>query len=68
LEKIDGHLQGYIKTMTLLGRSFGITSDHSKDSEEGTKGTAEDGEEPKEPKRVRVIRGESSSRMGSPRI
>ncbi|KAJ2863430.1 hypothetical protein GGH94_003600 [Coemansia aciculifera] len=68
LEKIDGHLQGYIKTMTLLGRSFGIASDHSKDSEEGTKGTAEDGEEPKEPKRVRVIRGESSSRMGSPRI
>ncbi|KAJ2046493.1 THO complex subunit 5 [Coemansia sp. S16] len=68
LEKIDGHLQGYIKTMTLLGRSFGVTNEHSKDSEEGAKGTTEDGEEPKEPKRVRVIRGESSSRMGSPRI
>ncbi|KAJ2335950.1 THO complex subunit 5 [Coemansia sp. RSA 2671] len=68
LEKIDGHLQGYIKTMTLLGRSFGITSDHSKDAEEGAKDAADDGEEPKEHKRVRAVREEGSSRIGSPRV
>ncbi|KAJ2809886.1 THO complex subunit 5 [Coemansia furcata] len=67
LEKIDGHLQGYIKTITLLGRSLGIAGDHSKDAEEDAKDTAEDGEEAKESKRVRVIRGEGSSRIGSPR-
>ncbi|KAJ2747031.1 hypothetical protein GGI20_000835 [Coemansia sp. BCRC 34301] len=67
LEKIDGHLQSYIKTMTLLGRSLGVASE-SRDADEGAKNATEDAEEPKEPKRVREIREDSSSRVGSPRV
>ncbi|KAJ2441326.1 THO complex subunit 5 [Coemansia sp. RSA 2424] len=68
LEKIDGHLQSYIKTMMLLGRSLGVTSDYSKEAEDGAKRAAEDAEEPEQPKRVREIRDDSISRVGSPRV
>ncbi|KAJ2335517.1 hypothetical protein GGI00_001316 [Coemansia sp. RSA 2681] len=68
LEKIDGHLQSYTKTMMLLGRSLGVTSDYSKEAEDGAKRAAEDAEEPEQTKRVREIRDDSTSRVGSPRV
>ncbi|KAJ1997887.1 THO complex subunit 5 [Coemansia thaxteri] len=67
LEKMDGHLQSYIKTIAVLGRSLGITGESAKEVEEGSNDASEDVDMSKESKRVREIRGETGSRMGSPR-
>ncbi|KAJ2331908.1 hypothetical protein GGH92_009086 [Coemansia sp. RSA 2673] len=64
---MDGHLQSYIKTIAVLGRSLGITGESAKEVEEGSNDASEDVDMSKESKRVREIRGETGSRMGSPR-
>ncbi|KAJ2849614.1 hypothetical protein IWW36_002511 [Coemansia brasiliensis] len=69
LEKIDGHLHSYIKSVKLLGRSLGASRPH----EESTAATGaddaapDDAYEQKESKQHRPSRG-NSSRIGTPRV
>ncbi|KAI9474611.1 hypothetical protein LPJ78_004787 [Coemansia sp. RSA 989] len=60
LEKIDGHLNGYIKSVKLLGRSLGASRAH----EEAAADAAP--EDQKESKQHRPSR--SNSRIGTPRV
>ncbi|KAJ1890627.1 hypothetical protein LPJ66_007366 [Kickxella alabastrina] len=78
LEKIDGRLQTYLKSLELLGRSIGATESAeeegddsmNQESKHGAKASAEDADEPvKEPKRIREIRGGGTPlRVGTPRM
>ncbi|KAJ2551287.1 THO complex subunit 5 [Coemansia sp. RSA 1933] len=70
LEKTDSNLQGYIKSMALLGKSFGVNSDEDKkeSADDASKAAARDSDGPKELKKFRDPRGESSSRVGTPRM
>ncbi|KAJ1989264.1 hypothetical protein GGI25_004806 [Coemansia spiralis] len=70
LEKIDNHLQSYIKSLSLLGRSLGVgSSDETKESSgDGVKVAAGDTESPKNSDKSRESRGEELSRTGTPRI
>ncbi|KAJ1662804.1 hypothetical protein IW140_001974 [Coemansia sp. RSA 1813] len=71
LEKTDSSLQGYIKSMALLGKSFGVASDEDKKEEaagDASKATARDSDRPKESAKFHESRDGRSSRMGTPRM
>ncbi|KAJ2654857.1 hypothetical protein IWW48_005861 [Coemansia sp. RSA 1200] len=70
LEKIDNRLQNYIKSLSQLGRSFGVVSDDEKNlSSSDTSGTAVEGpDRPKETKKFRDSRDVGSSRVGTPQM
>ncbi|KAJ2807754.1 THO complex subunit 5 [Coemansia guatemalensis] len=70
LEKIDGHLQGYIKSVTLLGRSLtagGLTSSSQEPLGDDSNIAGDDIEERKSPKTPRQSRGDTP-RVGTPRV
>ncbi|KAJ2818433.1 hypothetical protein IWW50_005821 [Coemansia erecta] len=69
LETIDGHLQGYIKSVKLLGRSLGVNSSGAQDeaTEDEAKAGQDDADEHKDNKPPRSSRG-NSSRVGTPRV
>ncbi|KAJ2077934.1 THO complex subunit 5 [Coemansia sp. RSA 988] len=69
LEKIDGHLQGYIKSVSLLGRSLTVGSQTSSQEPLGDDSNivTDDIEERKSPKTPRQSR-EDTPRVGTPRV
>ncbi|KAJ1814088.1 hypothetical protein LPJ56_003162 [Coemansia sp. RSA 2599] len=77
LENIDNHVQSYIKSLRPLDRAIdaadGAVDDEDRDSgrqrKGGSKPLTEDRDEPAaESKRVREIRGETPSRISTPRV
>ncbi|KAJ2522424.1 hypothetical protein H4217_000765 [Coemansia sp. RSA 1939] len=70
LEKTDIRLQNYVKSLSQLGRSFGVVSDDEKNPSSGdTSGTVVEGSNrPKETEKFRDSRDVGSSRVGTPQM
>ncbi|KAJ2707768.1 hypothetical protein FB645_000542 [Coemansia sp. IMI 203386] len=77
LENIDNHIQNYTKSLKALDRAIdaadGSVDDEDRDNQRERKGGSkpqndDQEEQAVESKRVRELRGESSSRVGTPRV